>query len=52
MFSGLTTRQIFRLLNILRKQRQWVAHVSLLHELCDQALKNIVFEMEAAGFAT
>lgn len=46
VFSGLTTRQIYRILAVLKKER-WSAEAGDMHELADQALKNIVFEAEA-----
>lgn len=46
VFSGLTTRQIFRILAVLKKER-WSGEAGEMHELADQALKNIVFEAEA-----
>lgn len=46
VFSGLTTRQIYRILAVLKKER-WSGESGDMHELADQALKNIVFEAEA-----
>lgn len=46
VFSGLTTRQIYRILSVLKKER-WSGEAGDMHELADQALKNIVFEAEA-----
>lgn len=49
VFSGLTTRQIYRLLEVLKRER-WNGGAGALRDLADQALKNIVFEAEAASF--
>eukprot|EP00796_Vickermania_ingenoplastis_P003656 gene3656-2590_t len=46
VFSGLTTRQIYRILAVLKKER-WSGEAGEMHEMADQALKNIVFEAEA-----
>lgn len=46
VFSGLTTRQIFRTLGVLKSER-WSGAAGEMHELADQALKNIMFEAEA-----
>lgn len=46
VFSGLTTRQLYRILAVLKKER-WSGEAGEMHELADQALKNIVFEAEA-----
>ncbi|KAH8617717.1 hypothetical protein ERJ75_000359100 [Trypanosoma vivax] len=50
VFSGLTTRQLFRALRVLRKER-WCGDVTAVYDFVDKALKNIVFEVEAAGAA-
>lgn len=47
-FSSLTTRQIYRLLAVLKKER-WGGDATVLHQLADQALKNIAFEVESAS---
>lgn len=49
VFSGLTTRQIYRLLQVLRLAK-WSGEAGQMSDLADQALKNIVFETEAANF--
>lgn len=51
VFSGLTTRQIYRLLEVLKAEK-WDGEIGPLRDLVDQALKNIVFETEAANFPT
>ncbi|CCW71609.1 unnamed protein product [Phytomonas sp. Hart1] len=49
VFSGLSTRQIFRLLMVLRGG-DYYGEIATFHNLADQALKNVVFETEAANF--
>lgn len=51
MFSGLTTRQIYRLLAVLKREK-WNGRVGPLRDLADMALRNIVFEAEVAAFVT
>ncbi|RNF18538.1 putative mitochondrial RNA binding protein [Trypanosoma conorhini] len=46
VFSGLTTRQLFRVLRVLRRER-WCGDVPAIVDFADKALKNIVFEVEA-----
>ncbi|RHW70732.1 mitochondrial RNA binding protein 1 [Trypanosoma brucei equiperdum] len=48
VFSGLTTRQLFRVLRVLRKEC-WCNDVSTVYDFVDKALKNIAFEVEAIG---
>ncbi|EKF38127.1 hypothetical protein MOQ_001668 [Trypanosoma cruzi marinkellei] len=50
VFSGLTTRQLFRILRVLRRER-WCGDVPVIFEFMDKALKNIVFEVEATQVA-
>ncbi|PWU91266.1 putative mitochondrial RNA binding protein [Trypanosoma cruzi] len=50
VFSGLTTRQLFRILRVLRKER-WCGDVPVIFDFMDKALKNIVFEVEATQVA-
>ncbi|RNF07858.1 putative mitochondrial RNA binding protein [Trypanosoma rangeli] len=50
VFSGLTTRQLFRVLRVLRRE-QWCGDVPLIFDFVDKALKNIVFEVEATHVA-
>nr|CCC92603.1 unnamed protein product [Trypanosoma congolense IL3000] len=48
VFTGLTTRQLFRVVRVLRKEK-WCGDVSTIYDFVDKALKNIVFEVEALG---
>ncbi|CBH10730.1 hypothetical protein, conserved [Trypanosoma brucei gambiense DAL972] len=48
VFSGLTTRQLFRVLRVLRKEC-WCSDVSTVYDFVDKALKNIALEVEAVG---
>jgi hypothetical protein len=48
-FSTLTTRQIYRLLLVL-KLSKYAGDATALHQLADQALRNIAFELEATRF--
>ncbi|KAH9600900.1 hypothetical protein LSM04_002173 [Trypanosoma melophagium] len=50
VFSGLTTRQLFRVLRVLRRER-WCGDVTTIYDFVDKALKNIVFEAEALSAA-
>ncbi|KEG10070.1 hypothetical protein DQ04_04221020 [Trypanosoma grayi] len=50
VFSGLTTRQLFRALRVLRKER-WCGDVPTVFDFVDRALKNIAFEAEAMNAA-
>lgn len=51
VFSGLTTRQLFRVLRVLQKEH-WCGDVTTILDFVDKALKNIVFETEALRAAT
>ncbi|ORC84805.1 uncharacterized protein TM35_000411750 [Trypanosoma theileri] len=50
VFSGLTTRQLFRILRVLKRE-QWCGDVPTIYDFVDKALKNIVFEAEALSAA-
>lgn len=51
VFSGLTTRQIYRLVAVLKREK-WCGSVAAMHDLVDAALKNIAFETEAGNYTT
>lgn len=50
-FSTLTTRQLYRFLLVL-KLSKWAGDTTLLHQLADQALRNVAFELEATRSST
>ncbi|KAK7195124.1 mitochondrial RNA binding protein [Novymonas esmeraldas] len=49
-FSTLTTRQLYRFLMVLKLVR-WDGDTTVLHQLADQTLRNVAFELEAANFS-
>ncbi|KPA73889.1 putative mitochondrial mitochondrial RNA binding protein [Leptomonas pyrrhocoris] len=46
-FTTLTTRQLYRFLLVL-KLSKWAGNATVLHQLADQALRNVAFELEAS----
>ncbi|CAJ1031295.1 hypothetical protein, conserved [Leishmania lindenbergi] len=48
-FSTLSTRQLYRFLMVL-KLVKWDGNPTVLHQLADQTLRNVAFELEAANF--
>ncbi|GET91061.1 hypothetical protein, conserved [Leishmania tarentolae] len=48
-FSTLSTRQLYRFLMVLKRVK-WDGNPTVLHQLSDQTLRNVAFELEAANF--
>ncbi|KAG5471940.1 hypothetical protein CUR178_02605 [Leishmania enriettii] len=48
-FTTLSTRQLYRFLMVL-KLVKWDGDPAVLHNLADQTLRNVAFELEAANF--